>query len=69
MGEKNNGYFFWGMVLGAAAAAIAGCVALARSFKTVATPAAPAGRGKARPKPVAGRSGATRRVRRVAAAK
>ena len=37
---KHEGGFFWGVLLGAITAAIAGCVALSRSFRTT-----PAGSG------------------------
>jgi hypothetical protein len=32
--EKNDNSFFWGMLLAAAAAAVAGAVALTRSFRS-----------------------------------
>lgn len=40
---KTEGGFFWGVLFGAIAAAIAGCLVLARSSKTY-----PAGAGKAK---------------------
>jgi hypothetical protein len=56
--EKHEGYFFWGVLLGAAAAAIAGCVILARSFK-----GSPAGGGSPRVAPRGGTRPVSARAR------
>jgi len=69
---KHEGYFFWGAVLGAVTAAIAGCVMLAKSFRS-----SPAGsdfpkvlpRSKRKSQPNSGKTGTVRRVRRVSAKK
>lgn len=55
--DANNKSFFWGVLLGAVAAAIAGAAALTRSFRTSAAdggvPAKSAGTGKRGRKPAA----------------
>ena len=55
--DANNKNFFWGVLLGAAAAAVGGAVALTRSFRTSATDgsasAKSAGTGKRGRKPAA----------------
>jgi hypothetical protein len=63
--EKHEGGFFWGVLLGATAVAIAGCVVLCRSFRCCADGIdswddLPQGKGK--PTSGRGKAGAKRRV-------
>jgi hypothetical protein len=70
--EKHEGYFYWGVLLGAAAAAFAGCVILARSFKeSPASGGSPrvAPKGRTRPAPARAKTGAKRPARRPTAKK
>jgi len=58
---KHEGGFFWGVLLGAITAAIAGCVALSRSFRGT-----PAGGGSPKSAPLSARkpkTGARRQVK------
>ena len=59
---KHEGVFFWGVLLGAITTAIAGCVALSRSFRS--TPAASGAAKRAAPGPRKPKTGAARQVRR-----
>jgi hypothetical protein len=60
---KYEGGFFWGVLLGAVTAAIAGCLALSRSFRT--TPAVSGAAKRATPGPRKPKSGAARQVRKA----
>lgn len=70
--ENKEGGFFWGVLLGAIATAIAGGVYLSRSSRSskigVDFEEVPA-RGKTKPASGRGKTGAVRRVRRVSAKK
>ncbi len=69
---KINGGFFWGVLLGAAAAALAGAVAMTRCFRTSrdggGSWTGPAKGGK-KPAPGRGKGGNAGRTRRAAAKK
>lgn len=64
---KHEGGFFWGVLLGAIAAAIAGCVALSRSFR--GTPVSNGSPAKAPRSARPPKTGARRQVSRSKKAK